>query len=97
MSVVSYLKLHLKPEFLPEFERDLQEMVQLSREQSGFLSVEVLRPVDRDSEYVIISEWESEDAFKAWEHSFRHEEIIGLYEHERLSQRYEKMRLERYR
>ena len=97
MSVVSYLKLHLKPEFIQDFERDLQDMVQLSKEQPGFLSVEALRPLGMDSDYVIVSEWESEDAFKAWEHSSRHDEIMGLYEHDRFSQKYEKMRLERYR
>ena len=72
-------------------------MVQLSKEQPGFLSVEALRPLGMDSDYVIVSEWESEDAFKAWEHSRRHEEIMETYEHGRLSGDYEKMRMNRYR
>jgi heme-degrading monooxygenase HmoA len=32
----------------------------------GFQRMKVLRPSDLDQSYLILSEWDSEDAFKAW-------------------------------
>ncbi len=34
----------------------------------GFLSIRVLRPVDTDT-YVILTIWETEDAFHGWQNS----------------------------
>ncbi len=96
MSVVSYLKLAPKPEFRAQFERELQELLGLVRQQAGFVQVEVLRPTDDANAYVILSEWESEAVFKEWEHSLRHQAIMDDY-NQRTGQGYTKMRLDRYR
>ena len=32
----------------------------------GFLEMEVLRPTEDGGDYLIVSRWESEEAFKAW-------------------------------
>lgn len=32
----------------------------------GFRSMQVLRPSDGQSDYLIVSQWDSEDAFKGW-------------------------------
>ena len=96
MSVVSYLKLIPKPEFLGEFRRDLEELTHAVHQQKGFISVEVLHPMNDANEYVILSEWESEEDFKAWEHSPRHQEILDDF-NQRIGQSYSTMRLNRYR
>lgn len=96
MSVVSYLKLVPKPEFQTQFEQNLQELLGLVRQQAGFVQVEVLRPADDASAYVILSEWESEAAFKTWEHSARHQVVMDNY-NQRAGQGYTTMRLNRYR
>ncbi|MSQ40356.1 MAG: antibiotic biosynthesis monooxygenase [Dehalococcoidia bacterium] len=96
VSVVSYLKLVPKPEFQTQFEQNLQELLGLVRQQAGFVQVEVLRPADDASAYVILSEWESEAAFKTWEHSARHQVVMDNY-NQRAGQGYTTMRLNRYR
>ena len=96
MTVVSYLKLTPKPEFRVQFERELQELLVLVRKQAGFVQAEVLRPTDDANAYVIVSEWESEAAFKEWEHSARHQVVMDDY-NQRTGQGYTRMRLNRYR
>ena len=68
MSIVSYLRLFPREEHLEDFQHSLEALLQLVKEQKGFISVEVLRPHDNSTRYVIVSEWESEEDFKAWEH-----------------------------
>ena len=80
MTVVSYLRLPIKQEYVAEFERDMDEMLALVKDQPGFYRAEVLRARDDLDTFVILSEWESRDHIKAWEHSPRHEEIMKLYE-----------------
>ena len=96
MSVVSYLKLLPKPQFADQFQRDLDLLLGLVRQQQGFVSVEVLRPADGSGAYVILSEWESEEAFKAWEHSTRHQQVMDDY-NQRTGEGYTRMRMNRYR
>ena len=96
MSVVSYLRLTPKQEFLQQFKQELDELLELVREHKGFIGVEVLRPIDDSAEYVIVSEWESQEDFKAYEHSPRHAEIKSDY-NRRTGDGYTKMRLDRYR
>ena len=96
MSVISYLKLRPKQAFAEQFQRELEELLQLVRQQKGFISVEVLRPTDDGTAYVILSEWETEDDFRAWEHSPRHQEVMDDYNH-RTGEGYSKMRMTRYR
>ncbi len=96
MSVVSYLKLTPKEGFVQQFRRDLEEFAQLVRAQKGFIQVEILRPLEDANGYVILSEWESEDDFKAWEHSPRHQAVMDDFNH-RTGEGYSRMRFNRYR
>lgn len=94
--MVSYLKLVPKREFVKGFQRDLEQLAQLVRQQKGFINLEILRPLNSDGQFVILSEWESEADFKAWEHSPRHQEIMDDFNH-RAGEGYTKMRMSRYR
>ena len=96
MSVVSYLRLTPKQEFLQQFRRELDELLEVVREHKGFIGVEVLQPIGDSADYVIVSEWESQEDFKAYEHSPRHAEIKADY-NLRTGNGYSKMRLDRYR
>lgn len=96
MSVVSYLKLSPKAEFVKEFQQTLANLTTLVRHQKGFINIEVLHPSDDSTAYVILSEWESEADFKVWEHSPQHQKTMDDYNH-RTGQGYKTMRLNRYR
>ena len=96
MSVVSYLRLTPKEEFLQQFKQELDELLELVRGHKGVIGVEVLQPIGDSAEYVIVSEWESQEDFKAYEHSPRHAEIKADY-NRRTGDGYTKMRLDRYR
>ena len=96
MSVVSYLRLTPKEEFLRQFKQELDELLELVRTHKGFIGVEVLQPIGDSADYVIVSEWESQEDFKAYEHSPRHAEIKADY-NSRTGNGYTKMRLDRYR
>lgn len=80
MTVVSYLRLAIKDEYLDEFQRDLDEMLALVKSQPGFYRAEVLQTRHDPNAFVILSEWEDRDHIRAWEHSPRHEEIMRRYE-----------------
>ncbi|MBI4336890.1 MAG: antibiotic biosynthesis monooxygenase [Chloroflexi bacterium] len=96
MSVVSYLKLTPKQEFLKQFQQEMDELTRLARGQKGFIKVEVLRPLNEATTYVVLSEWESEADFKAWEHSPRHQQVMDDF-NQRIGQGYSTMRMTRYR
>ncbi len=96
MSVVSYLKLTPNRVTVKEIERYLEELTQLVRQQKGFISVEVLRPISAAAEFVILSEWESENDFKAWELWPRHRQIMDDYL-ERNEDGYSSVRMTRYK
>jgi heme-degrading monooxygenase HmoA len=95
-TVVSYLKLSPKPALVQEFLQYLDEMTKLVRQHPGFISVEVLQPKDEPGVWVLLSEWESEADFKAWEHSPRHEQVMDDY-NKRIGPSYKNMRFNRYR
>jgi heme-degrading monooxygenase HmoA len=48
-----------------DFERAFLERDRLVRQAEGFVGFELLRR-DRDREYVVLTKWESEGAFKDW-------------------------------
>ncbi|MBI4298410.1 MAG: hypothetical protein HY666_01430, partial [Chloroflexi bacterium] len=55
MSVVSYLRLTPKQEFVEEFQRYLEELSLLVHHQKGFIDVEVLCPEGNTTDYVLLS------------------------------------------
>ncbi|MEX0973706.1 MAG: antibiotic biosynthesis monooxygenase [Solirubrobacterales bacterium] len=48
-----------------DFERAFLERERLLNQAEGFAGFELLRR-DREREYVVLTRWDSEDAFKAW-------------------------------
>lgn len=76
VSIFSYLKLSVRPEVKVEFERDLEEMLTLAPQQPGFEGVEVFQLRDDADTYLVLSQWESIDHLRAWEHSPRHDEVL---------------------
>lgn len=57
--------VHVNAERREEFERTFLERERHVHKAEGFISFELLRR-DRDGEYVVLSRWESADAFRAW-------------------------------
>ena len=81
MSVLSYLRFALTDLADREpFERDLHEMMRLSREQPGFRWAEMARGLEDDLVYVVVSEWDEVDQVRAWEHHPEHEVVIERWE-----------------
>lgn len=76
MPVLSYLKLCVREELKEEFEQDLEEMLALAHQQEGFQGVEVFQLRGDAQTYLILSQWETIDQLRAWEHGPRHEEAL---------------------
>jgi heme-degrading monooxygenase HmoA len=79
MQVLSYLKMEIDPEQIASYERDLEEMLRLARQMSGFLEAEVLQVRSEPSTYLVLSEWESHEAMRTFLMQERHIEIIRGY------------------
>lgn len=80
MPVFIYLKLSVKPEDTREFEDDLRKMHTLERQQPGYVWSEITKLTDSLSVYVLLSEWESRDNSRTFEHLPAHEEIIHKWD-----------------
>jgi heme-degrading monooxygenase HmoA len=48
-----------------DFERAFMERERLLNQAEGFAGFELLRR-DKDGEYIVLTRWESDEAFKAW-------------------------------
>src|SRR6478672_5898574 len=60
--------VHVNEERREAFERAFLERESHVHKSPGFAGFELLRR-DRDGEYVVLSRWESEEAFQAWVNS----------------------------
>ena len=82
MSVLSYLRFALRDAAgdREAFERDLEEMLVLAREQPGYRWAEVAHSLYDPAVYVIVSEWDEVDQVRAWEHHPEHEVVIHRWE-----------------
>lgn len=85
MSVFSYLKLPVPEGQEESFRQDIDRLLPLAKQQPGFIWAEVVRPIDGPPAYVILSEWETLDQLRAWEHHPQHEPVMRAYpeQHER--------------
>ena len=90
MSIFVYLKLTIKSEDVADFERDLHKMDELSKKASGFMWSETLK-ASTPNTWVVLSEWQSRDNTRAWEHSAEHEEIMKKWD-ERYAEKWIKKR-----
>lgn len=80
MTVLSYLWFNIKDEHLPEFHQDTDDMMRLAKNAPGFQWAQILRDESDRAVHVILSEWDSRDDMRAWEHSTAHEAIMDKYE-----------------
>ena len=79
MRVLSYLRMEIDPDQIEAYEEDLEEMIRMARETPGFLGVEVFRAHAEPNVYLVLSEWESHEAMRAFLMQKRHIEIIREY------------------
>lgn len=76
MSYLIYLQLPFHEPDLSEAGVDLQAMEQLARKQQGYVWHQVLRDRADPTTVVVLSEWESRDHYRAFEHHPEHEQIM---------------------
>lgn len=55
-----------KPEYRERFEELFGSRAQLIDTMPGFVDMQVLRPSKEGDQYLIVSHWENEEAFKDW-------------------------------
>ncbi len=81
MPILSYLLFVLASGADREaFERDLQGMLELAKSQPGYRWTEMGRDPFDPRRYVIVSEWDTVDQVRAWEHHLDHEVVIERWE-----------------
>ena len=66
-------RLFVKPEHADAFEKVFQERAGLVDGMPGFVSNQVLRPVNDGDPYVVLTIWESRDSLMSW---IRSEEFV---------------------
>ena len=59
-------RIYVKPEYSEAFERVFRERARLVDEMPGFVSNQVLRPVNEGDPYVVFTVWNSRQDFLAW-------------------------------
>lgn len=74
---LSVLQFFVKEPEQPAFERDMEEMYERARKQPGYIWGHFGRSMV-DGRWFVISEWESYQHMKDWEHEARHEEVGEL-------------------
>jgi len=63
MSSVKVINVwHCTPDAEDTFEQELKRLVDVSVTENGCISYEVYQPKDKPNEYVMIEEWQNEDA-----------------------------------
>jgi heme-degrading monooxygenase HmoA len=81
MSVLSYLRFSLRPEAdRPDFERDLQAMLELAGRQPGFQWAEMGPSLTDHAVYIVVSEWDEVEQVRAWEHEEEHSGVMEKWE-----------------
>ena len=81
MAILSYLRFALRDEAdREEFERDLDDMMRLTRRQPGFRWAEMGRSLEDGVVYIVVSEWDDVEQVRAWEHHPEHEVVIKRWE-----------------
>lgn len=76
MAVLSYLKMRIKAGEAANFEADMREMLVLARSQPGFRWAEAFRGLTDQTTYAVLSEWDTLEQMKAWEHHERHKQVM---------------------
>ena len=59
-------RIYVKPEYRDDFEAAFRERAGLVDKMPGFISNQVLRPVNEDEPYVVFTVWQSRQDFLNW-------------------------------
>jgi heme oxygenase (mycobilin-producing) len=59
-------RIYVKPEYTDAFEKAFRERAALVDQMAGFISNQVLRPVNGDDPYVVFTVWNSRRDFLNW-------------------------------
>ena len=62
-------RIYVKPEFAEQFEARFRERAGLVDQMPGFLQNYVLRPTREGEPFIVLTLWESREAFEAWTQS----------------------------
>jgi heme-degrading monooxygenase HmoA len=66
MPVVKINAIHVPAEKGPELEKRFANRAHAVENSPGFISFQLLRPVQGDTRYFVVTTWESEEAFATW-------------------------------
>lgn len=59
-------RIAVKPEYADQFEERFRDRARLVDEMPGFVSNQVLRPVNPEEPYIVLTLWNSRKEFEAW-------------------------------
>ena len=66
MSVVKINAISVPPEAHGELEKRFSNRAHTVDGTPGFLGFQLLRPVNGETRYFVVTQWESDEAFQAW-------------------------------
>jgi heme oxygenase (mycobilin-producing) len=66
MSVVKINAIAVPPQAGPELERRFADRAHTVEGSPGFLGFQLLRPVQGEDRYFVVTEWADEESFAAW-------------------------------
>ena len=66
MSYVVANRVFVKQEYAEEFEQRFKNRAGQINQQPGFVLMEVLKPQSEKTPYVVLTHWDSEQAFQNW-------------------------------
>ena len=79
--ILSYLRFSLEPGTdLVAFEADMYAMQALAERQPGFRWAEMGPSMNDDHAYFVVSEWDSVEQVRAWEHEEEHSGVMERWE-----------------
>ena len=59
-------RVPVQPDWTETFEERFRQRAGQIDQQPGFVRMEILRPVDADTPYVVLTVWQSKEHFQAW-------------------------------
>lgn len=62
-------RIFVAPEYADHFEENFRKRAGLVDQMPGFISNQVLRPVNPGDPYIVLTLWESREQFEAWTRS----------------------------
>ncbi|BBZ31461.1 mycobilin-forming heme oxygenase MhuD [Mycolicibacterium confluentis] len=66
MAVVKINAIEVPADAGPELEKRFAHRAHAVDNQPGFLGFQLLRPVNGETRYFVVTQWESDEAFQAW-------------------------------